>query len=196
MLTIPRHWRIIAPLLMAGHLGRSAGGHLLRTSSGHLARCDDSEIVCCDDDPPLSVTFAGATGCASPLNGSFALSFSSGCLYSYFEDLTIPESPCGTSACYVQTVSGRSRWWHPFRIQIFAYPSATDQSIQVEARILMNPRYISGGACIGEYVEGLANQECVFERSTCKSGAFTRTYSYSQPAWGSPGNPTSCAVAF
>lgn len=194
-ISIPANWRFNYPLLM-GNLKKGPGGHLLRNAAHHLVNDCGSSVFCCDAASPVSVTLSGATGCADPLNGTFAVTYSSTCLYTYLETLTIPASPCSSSACYIQTVSGRSRWWHPYKITIYVRPSAVATSISVEADLEFRPYWLSGASCVPEVILGLAHNNSVFDRSTCLSGSFTRTFDQVQSAAGTPGNPTSCTVAF
>ena len=195
-IAIPKHWRFNYPLLM-GHLKKGPGGHLLRNANEHLVKnCTGETGACCDYAPPMSVTFSGATGCASVLNGTFALSFNVGCTYVYDELLTIPASPCGSSACFIQTVSGRSRWWHPYRIGIDVILSNVDLSIEVSVALDFLPYYLVSGSCNVEVILGLSGNSAIFERETCLSGSMARTFNAVQSAAGSPANPDTCTVAF
>lgn len=184
-----------------GHLFKR-DGHLLRSSGGHLARCPEVTF-CCDEGLPLSATVAGATGCYSVINGTYALAPSGlfPCQAAYAEVIAYPPDPCTAGThCYSANETfpfpdgTRMVYWYPIGISVGVVLSSVDSSIQVRVAVEMEGWYMKASGFCDIRSLSTAGMEAIWDRSTCRTGIFTES-SFSEPIPGS-GRPTSVSLAW
>lgn len=127
--------------------------------------CCDGEgaPTCCGNGIPVSVTFSGATGCMSVMNGTFALTGIGSCLSSVTVSFPAP-GDCLFGACHADTY-----YYHPATVNATVTQSNTDRSSGVTVQINLD-KYNS--SCIAG-----ADEICYvqYDSTSCLIGPYTAT---------------------
>lgn len=159
--------------------------------------CDGGEDPCFCTDIPTSVTFTGATGCLSVMNGTFALAASPTgdltiCPFTYSVIYELPENGCSGASCLLEP----NVWKFLYLLGASVWYNKVDATCIAYIRTVWAHYFSSGGFCYGSPPDYAHDAAIYFSRLGCTTG--TMGDPYSPPVFdvrlGTP--PTACTIAF
>lgn len=160
--------------------------------------CGDDDCYPCEtppcfcDDIPLTVTFSGATGCLSSLNGTYALSHYYGCYFRILTEYDPIVPPCAFSGtCHIDSRFRTS----PERIEAYVYYNSVDNTCTagINSKWWVSRTNVLNPTGCDVYPPSEAN--VVFARSGCTTG--TMVYQSELLDNATLGTlPTACTIAF